>query len=1151
MTTMLPHAPSSDIALTELADEAVEQVRRWLVESREIPVDAAAARLAGVLSDPNGLAFAVGFVDEVVRPEDLRIAARALRRLQRIIPAFLPWSLRAAIWLGGLVAPIVPGIVVPIARRALRQMVRHLVIDAREHKLGAGIRKLTAGADGSIRLNINLLGEAILGRQEAVRRLAETRRLLSRPDVDYVSIKVSSSVPPHSAWSFDEAVEQAVEALEPLYRVALEAPSPKFINLDMEEYKDLDVTIAVFTSLLERPEFRQLEAGIVLQAYLPDALAAMIRLQEWAAARVAAGGAPIKVRVVKGANLPMERVDAEVHGWPLATWHSKLETDASYEAVLDYALQPERIRNLRIGVAGHNLFDLALAWLLAQRRGTTEGMEVEMLLGMATAQAEVIRRDVGSLLLYTPVVNPSEFDVAIAYLVRRLEESASTENFMSAIFHLDDDPALFERERDRFLGSLAAVPTEVPAPHRVQDRTAEPAAGPRDPFVNTPDTDPSIAVNRQWGAGIRARIPGSTLGDDTVAANTLNSESELETVIARGVEAGARWRELGVQERTAILHRAGDELERRRAQLLEVMGSEAGKLLDQGDPEVSEAIDFAHYYAEQGRMLGQVDGAVFRPARLTVVTPPWNFPVAIPAGSTLAALASGSPVIIKPARQARRSGAVMVEALWAAGVPKDVLQYVQLDGRELGRQLVAHEAVERVILTGGYETAELFRSFRQDLPLLAETSGKNAIIVTPSADLDLAAKDVAYSAFGHAGQKCSAASLVVLVGSVATSRRFREQLVDAVTSLRVGLPQEEAAQVGPIIGPAEGKLLRGLTTLEPGQRWLVPPIKLDETGTLWRPGIREGVKPGSEYHLTEYFGPILGIMTADTLEQAIGYVNAIDYGLTSGLHSLDQQEVQTWLRSIEAGNLYVNRGITGAIVQRQPFGGWKKSVVGPGTKAGGPNYLTGLGSWTDAAPTAAAANDAITARALEAAAALDVEPTERDWLAAALATDVQAWAAEFGQVRDVTGLTAEQNAFRYASLPVTVRAEGSAAQLLRVLAAAARTGATVTVSAPDVLPAPLLQLARDWGMAAVAHEGEAWTQQVRELAEAGARIRLIDGDAAALAALVGGSPALTVYAGEVVSAGRIELLAFLREQAVSISAHRFGTPRRYEVPPLV
>ena len=358
-------------------------------------------------------------------------------------------------------------------------------------------------------------------------------------------------------------------------------------------------------------------------------------------------------------------------------------------------------------------------------------------------------------------------------------------------------------------------------------------------------------------------------------------------MIDTAVEKGKAWGALSGAERAEILHRAGDVLEARRADLLEVMASETGKTIDQADPEISEAVDFAHYYAESARKLDDVDGATFVPARLTVVTPPWNFPVAIPAGSTLAALAAGSAVVVKPAKQARRSGAVMIEALWEAGVPRDVLTMVQLGERELGQQLISHPAVDRVILTGGYETAELFRSFRKDLPLLAETSGKNAIIVTPSADLDLAAKDVAYSAFGHAGQKCSAASLVILVGSVAKSKRFHNQLIDAVTSLKVGYPQDPASQMGPIIEPANGKLLNALTTLGEGETWAVEPRKLDDTGKLWSPGVRSGVRRGSYFHLTEFFGPVLGVMTAETLEEAIAIQNQIEYGLTAGLHSLN------------------------------------------------------------------------------------------------------------------------------------------------------------------------------------------------------------------------------------------------------------------------
>jgi RHH-type proline utilization regulon transcriptional repressor/proline dehydrogenase/delta 1-pyrroline-5-carboxylate dehydrogenase len=328
-------------------------------------------------------------------------------------------------------------------------------------------------------------------------------------------------------------------------------------------------------------------------------------------------------------------------------------------------------------------------------------------------------------------------------------------------------------------------------------------------------------------------------------------------------------------------------LSARRAELMEVAANETGKTVAEGDVEVSEAIDFANWYAHLAEELDAVDGARFVPERLTLVTPPWNFPIAIPAGSTLAALAAGSSVVIKPAGQARRCGAVMVQALWDAGVPRDVLTLVDVDEGDLGRHLVSHPSVDRVVLTGAFETAQLFTSWRNDLPLLAETSGKNSIIVTPSADLDLAASDVIKSAFGHAGQKCSAASLVILVGSVATSERFRRQLVDAASTLRVGLPSDPTTQMGPIVEPAHGKLERALTTLGAGESWLVEPRQLDETGRLWSPGVRTGVAAGSEFHLTEYFGPVLGIMTAATLDEAIALQNATDYGLTAGLHTLD------------------------------------------------------------------------------------------------------------------------------------------------------------------------------------------------------------------------------------------------------------------------
>ncbi|MCS5715946.1 bifunctional proline dehydrogenase/L-glutamate gamma-semialdehyde dehydrogenase [Herbiconiux sp. CPCC 205716] len=1327
-----PHSHPSEPALAapSLGEAAVALARRWVDESADAPVDPAAARLAGVLKDPDGLGFTVGFVDGVARPEDLAVAAKNLKRLAERVPHFLPPALRAAVVTGGAVGEVLPLAVVPLARRVLRAMVGHLIVDSRPSKFGPAVKKLREAGEGAVRLNINLLGEAVLGDAEAANRLNGTKKLLQRPDVDYVSVKVSSVAAQLSMWAFDETVERVAQTLIPLYRIAARKsplgleienglPDRTFINLDMEEYRDLDLTIAVFQRILDEPDFLDLEAGIVLQAYLPDALPALQRLHAWAAERRARGGAPIKVRVVKGANLAMEHVDAALHGWPLATFDTKQQTDTNYKRVLDWALRPEHVGAVRIGVAGHNLFDLAWAWLLAEQRGVTEAVDVEMLLGMATGQAEAVRKTVGSLLLYTPVVAPKEFDVAIGYLVRRLEENASDANFMSSLFDLASTPSAFAKERDRFLASLAALEAELSAPpaeggvgrdggaggagadhhehgdgavheqvdgdggssgdggagddyeegqgqdpgdgdggasggrslsalereaaealrealaeleaeqarqvslaelrgepegdepdagveggiqpgaegvvpagsvggvhhgaegvvtadaggvvHAVAEAGARPwpepwdsagaELGPRrtqnrltgdlEPaaaeFRNTPDTDTSLAANRAWGARILARVAGSTLGTETIESARVDDEVQLDGIVAAAVAAGERWGARSAAERAGYIRRAGYALEANRDRLIEVMAAETGKTIDQADPEVSEAIDFARYYAHTALELDTVEGAVFVPSRLTVVVPPWNFPVAIPAGGVLAALAAGSAVIIKPAPQARRSAAVMVEALWESGIPRELLTLVDVDEGDLGRQLMSDERVDRLILTGSYDTAALFRSWRPTLPLLAETSGKNAIVVTPSADLDLAVADLVSSAFGHAGQKCSAASLVILVGSVARSERFRRQLVDAVTSLTVGWPTDPASRMGPLIEPASGKLAEALTTLGQGERWLVEPKQLEGSGRLWSPGVREGVLPGSDFHLIEYFGPVLGILHATSLEQAIELQNAVPYGLTAGLHSLDSDEVRQWLATVEAGNLYVNRGTTGAIVRRQPFGGWKKSSVGAGAKAGGPNYLVHLGDWRaepgepGEGPNLAGLEPAVVQLLESATAGLDW--TDFDFARRGAKSD-QAALTSFFAPSDPSALEVERNVLRYLPVPVAVRlSEGRPLhELVRVLAAATLARAKVSVSSASKLPRPLRVLLKERGVKVVIENDAAWLKRAPQFVGQVPRIRLIGGDAGALAVALDGSPELAVHAGEVTLAGRLELLPFLREQAVSATDHRFGNP---------
>jgi len=1147
---MLVPESTPDLRPADLADETIATVRRWLAASTDVAADASAERLAGVLKDPRGLEFTIGFVDKVVRPDDLRVAGRNLERLSRIVPSFLPWYLRAAIVLGGGFAPIIPWPIVPIARAVLRRMVGHLVIDATPKRLDATLVKLRRNG---VRLNLNLLGEAVLGDEEANRRLAGTRALLARDDVDYVSIKVSSVVSQLSMWAFDEMVERVVARLTPLYELAATSRTTKFINLDMEEFKDLDLTVAVFEKLLEQPQLHKLEAGIVLQAYLPDALSALEGLTQWAIQRRRQGGAGIKVRVVKGANLAMEHVDATIHNWPLATWNSKRETDTNYKRVLDWAFTPERTDAVRVGVAGHNLFDVAFAWLLAKQRRVENRVEFEMLLGMATGQADAVKADVGGLLLYTPVVHPKEFDSAISYLIRRLEENASPENFMSGVFDLESDPAVFSREEQRFLESLEALDPAVPHSHRVQHRGASTDIAPAGPFHNEPDTDPSIAANRAWGRGVLERSAASTLGEAHIAAARVDDPETLLLRIEAATAAGLRWAATPGAERAVILEDAADVLAAYRGRLVEVMASETGKTIAEGDVEVSEAVDFARYYAERARELDEIENATHVPPRLTLVIPPWNFPVAIPAGSVLAALAAGSAVIIKPAPQARRSGAVMVEALSEAGVPRDLLTLVDIEEGDLGRELISHPGVDRVILTGAYETAALFRSWRTDLPLVAETSGKNAIVVTPSADLDLAVADIVRSAFGHAGQKCSAASLVILVGSVAKNERFRRQLVDATRTLRVGYPQDALSQMGPIIESAHGKLLSALTTLGDGEEWLVAPRRLDDSGRLWSPGVRAGVAPGSEFHLTEYFGPVLGVMTAATLDEAIALQNAVPYGLTAGIHSLDTAEVARWIDTVQAGNLYVNRGITGAIVRRQPFGGWKRSTVGTSAKAGGPNYLLTLGSWASIEPTPR--NDILLPGISDRVASVikkgqsGLEFVEFDRVRAAAQSDERAWVAEYGQSRDVSGLGVERNVFRYLPVGVTLRlSEGeSLGHLVRLIAAASRAEAGIDISSALPLPTALVQsfdgALRPVRVRSVAVESDAaWLSRVAGGGLRTARVRLIGGDARALADALGGSPDVAVWSGPVTTSGRIELLPFLHEQAVSITAHRFGNP---------
>lgn len=1134
MTTTTSTDPAT-AAFAPFVEDAIALAERWSAsaEAGETKREAqTTGQLAALLSDHAGLDLAVFFVDRVARPEDNRVAAKALNRITASDSAsFLGGLDRTLLGLGARAARIAPQVVVPAARARMKQMVGHLIVDARDPRLG---KHLAAAREDGFRLNINLLGEAVLGEGEAASRTERTREILARDDVDYASIKVSSLVSQISTWDTDGTVERCLDRLRPLYETAKASTPHAFVNLDMEEYRDLEMTMEVFTALLSEPQFHDLEAGIVLQAYLPDALPALERLIEFATARRDAGGAPIKVRLVKGANLAMERVEAVMHGWEQAPYPTKADVDANYLRCIERALRPELAGALRLGVASHNLYDVAAAHLLAQHRGVQSALDVEMLQGMSPAQARAVRDEVGTVILYTPVVAPKDFDAAVSYLVRRLEETASPENYIHASF--SDDASAMPEQEARFRASVEAIGSTPVGPRRSAER-----APIGEVFDNTPDSDPALPAHRDWAA--RA----VTAGRPEPTSLHLGSTGAVDEVVATARGAHAAWSARPAAERADLLRKAAREIDSRREELLAVMAGEAGKTVAEADPEISEAVDFARYYADRALELEDgpmTDGAGFTPFALTLVTPPWNFPVAIPIGGVLAGLAAGSAVIIKPAPQTPVCVEATVAALHDAGIPRDVLQVVRTDEDEVGQHLVAHADVDAVVLTGASETARLFAGWRtgreHGARVLGETSGKNALVITPSADIDLAVADLVQSAFGHAGQKCSAASLGILVGSIGTSERFRRQLVDAVESIAVGWPSDLGTRMGPVIEAPGGKLLRALTTLEPGETWLVEPKQLDETGRLWSPGVKDGVRPGSFFHLTEVFGPVLGLMRADSLDEAIELQDATDFGLTGGLHSLDEDEIARWTDTVSVGNAYVNRHITGAIVRRQSFGGWKASSIGPGGKAGGPNYVAQLGTWsatglpTKGAPVASAVRSTVDAQL--AGLGERVSADERAWLDAALASDAAAWAEEFGVEHDESALVVETNAFRYRPHPqVLVRAAAGTrvVEVLRLVAAATLTGAHVTISAdPAVeLPASLghVQVVAEDDAAALARAQHSRDVRVRAIGDVPAA--LVDDLVAA---------GVDVIAGEVLATGRREALPFVREQAVSTTRHRFG-----------
>lgn len=1162
--------------LQDCTDDALALVRRWLDASRGAKPDPGAARLAEVLRDERGLDFARGFVDKVIRPDDPRVAARNLEKASRDVPDFLAWYLRGAVTVGGGFATMAPWAVIPSARRVLRRLAGHLVVDAPPARLGSALAKV--GGRGT-RLDVAPLGPAVLGPDESARRLRWITDLLGRPDVPAVSFAVSEVLPPTSPWAFDTAVAHAVDQLVPVFRAAVAGDAT--ITLQTGDPRDLDRTVAVFRTLLDLDEFAHLTAGITLPASLPDSVGVLTSVTEWARARRSRGGAPIRVRLVKGSSRATELADALVHDRPLATYATRQQTDAALLRLLDAALTPEHTDAVRVALAGHDLHAIALARVLADRRGVSDAFEVEMLLGMTGTALDAVRADVGTVTLGTPVVQPDEFDAAIPYLARRLRQSAT-----STAFTIGTDDAVQDRERDRVLAAVDAVDGPTPATLRTQDRRV-PLGAPDILAVHpaAADTDPTVAANREWAADLLRRVPGSRLGTATIRGARVTDRQRLERTVARTAQAGVNWGRQDPQDRAELLDLVAHALEARRAELVEVVVAETAMTLHEADRQVSSAVDAAHHAADRARHLADVEGADFVPPRLTVVVAPWNAPVATPAEGVLSALAAGSGVVLKPSPLAKRSGAVLADVLWDAGVPHSLLQLVDLDVSELGRHLVAHPAVDRVLLTGSPDTARSFRWWRAGLPLVADTGAVNAAVVTPAADLDQAVRDVVASAFSQAGQATQAVSLVVLVGSVGEDDRFLRQLADATRALRVAWPTDPSAQVGPLVVEPTGVARAALTELGPGESWLVEPRVLDESGRLWSPGVRVGVRPGSAFAQTAAAVPVLGVVRVETLDQAVAVQNGSEHGLVEALHTLDVDEVAAWTDRVAAGTLVVNRPTTDTVVGRQPTGGWGPSAVGATAKSGGPESVAVLGHW---APVARSVHKSIQLHglpprvtALIEAARSGLSFEEFDQVRAGAESDARARETQFGRSRDTADLRVERNVLRYRSQSVVVRqSEGvSTGDLVRVLAAATAARAHVLLSTARALPGPLTQLLAssrspldvvdhlvetDEEFLARAASGallrEDWSSAPDDPRDAidivlsqgyeprahtafsgpGSRIRLLGGDPLALEEALGASIDTAIHDAPVVEAGVVEMRHFLREQTVIVTAHRHG-----------
>jgi RHH-type proline utilization regulon transcriptional repressor/proline dehydrogenase/delta 1-pyrroline-5-carboxylate dehydrogenase len=969
----------------EITQKAIKLATDWQNRANALQTPREKARhtkLARLYTNPSDKVILTQLIDQSFRSKDNgRVASQIHYILTRYgIPTFFSPLEKFLMLLFMYAGRFLPRLTVPRAIDKMRRDSRHLIIPGEPDELASFLKNRK---NQGLRININHIGEEVLGEQEALSRLNMYIEDLKNPAIEYVSVKISTIFSQITPLAFEQCVRILTQRLSALYRAAdshkFVRPDgtrvSKFVYLDMEAYRDLEMTAAAFMSTLAREEFKHTFAGMALQAYLPDSYHILKDITAWARRRVDAGGSPVKVRIVKGANMEMECFESAVFDWPLAPFDTKLETDANWKRMVGFALQPENIRAVRLGVASHNLLDLAFAYLVGQANDVMGCFTFEMIEGMANHVRRAIQETGQQLIVYVPVADNDQFLNAIAYLIRRLDENTGTKNFLRHLNQLETRSRSWDFLTRHFRSSMKLTTRPAAAPHRTQNRitgTFPEKMGTyhENEFRNEPNTDWSLAVNRRWAEDIRRRwqkntddspveIPLVVSGEEifknrskrevldpsrvnrpaTVAISSLANGKDVDRAVATAKADPDGWRKKTHRQRHRILARVAMELRRARGDLIGAAAANTGKVFTEADVEISEAIDFAEYYPHSAGAFFKMEPVRTHGKGVGVVIAPWNFPIAIPCGGIAASLAAGNTVIFKPSSDALLVAWLLCQAFWRAGVSKKVLQFVPCSGAGSAKKLSTHPDVDFIILTGGTATGMTILNQRPEAFLAAETGGKNATIVTAMADREQAISNVIYSAFGNSGQKCSATSLLILEPEVYRDTGFKKQLVDAARSLGTGSPWDFSSKMGPLIRPPESELKKALTALEPGESWALEPQNVHNNPLMWTPGIKWDVQPNSATHLTEFFGPLLGVMRANHLDHAIELVNQTGYGLTSGLESLDPREQLYWKKRINAGNLYVNRGTTGAVVLRQPFGGMGKSAIGMGMKAGGPKYV--------------------------------------------------------------------------------------------------------------------------------------------------------------------------------------------------------------------